>query len=166
MAQAQTNQFSRLNARLHALPLPERWRQRVLTFGMGWAIPYLATSSIELFEFGPGSASLRVRNRRKVQNHMRSVHASAMYLLAEAATGTVVASTLPDGARYSVTRSEIEFTKRSVGDLVARATLDDAQQRMLREQPKGRLTIPVQMLDQEGNEPARFTIEWAWKHRG
>jgi acyl-coenzyme A thioesterase PaaI-like protein len=161
---SQSNQFNRLNARLGALPLPRRWRQQALTLGMRWTIPYLSTSSIELIEFSPASARLSVRNRRKVQNHMGSVHASAMYLLAEAATGTVVAANLPDRSRYSVTHSEVDYVRRAVGDLVAHASLDEAQQQALREQPKGRLKIPVQVLDQEGNEPAHFTIEWAWKH--
>ncbi|MFT3927814.1 MAG: DUF4442 domain-containing protein [Myxococcales bacterium] len=165
MTTPQTNQFNRVNARVSALPLPRRLRQQVLTLGMGLTIPYLSTSSVELLEFDPSSAKLRVRNQRKVQNHMRSVHASAMYLLAEAATGTVLASNLPDGTRYSVTRSEIDFVRRAVGDLVAHATLDQAQQRMLREEPKGRLRVPVQVLDGEGHEPARFVIEWAWKYR-
>jgi acyl-coenzyme A thioesterase PaaI-like protein len=164
MAELQSNQFNRVNARLRALPLPRRVREQVLTLGMGWAIPYLSTSSIELLSFDSGSARLRVRNARSVQNHMRSVHASAMYLLAEAATGTVVASNLPDKARYSVTHSEVDYVRRAVGDLVAVATLDAAQQRALREEPKGRLVVPVQVLDQDGNEPARFAIEWAWKH--
>src|SRR6476620_1339380 len=146
MIQPQSNRFSVFNARVNGLPLPRSWRQQVLTLGMGWTIPYLSTSSVELLEFDAGSATLRLRNRRKVQNHMGSVHASAAYLLAEAATGTVVAANLPDRARYSVTNSKIEYSRRAVGDLTARAYLDDTQQRMLREEAKGRFTVPVQVL--------------------
>ena len=61
MAQSQTNKFSRLQARLMALPLPQRWRQQLLTLGMGWTLSICrATSSIELSDFGPTSATLRV----------------------------------------------------------------------------------------------------------
>lgn len=158
------NQLTRVHATLEALPLPQGVRRRILSMGMGLSVPYTGRASIEIAEFGSARAVVRVRNRRKVQNHMGSVHASAMFLLAETATGVVVAANLPDGAHYSVTHVEVDYQRRAKGDLTARASLDPTLQGALRSERKGRVRVPVSMIDADGNEPARFVIEWAFKH--
>ena len=148
--------------KIEALPLPRALRKRLVSFGAGLAVPYLRTSSVHFQSVAPERVTLSLRNRRKVQNHMKSVHASAMFLLAEAATGTVLLANLPDGALFSTTRSEVEYRVKAVGALQAVATLSPEQQRLVREQEKGKLTVPVVLTDAEGKQPAFFSIEWSW----
>jgi acyl-coenzyme A thioesterase PaaI-like protein len=163
-AQPATNRLTRLVERVHALPLPRPLQQRVLSFAAGLSVPYLATSSVEFVEVRAASATLLLRNRRKVQNHMKGVHASAMFLLAEAATGTVLSANLPDGSKYATTHIQIDYKQKATGDLTAVATLSAEQRDSIRTQAKGKLAVPVTLTDERGGEPAHFTIEWSWKH--
>jgi uncharacterized protein (TIGR00369 family) len=159
------NQLNRLLARLQDLPLPSASKQWLLTLGAGLVIPYLATSAVAFESVTPEAATLSLRNRRRVQNHMKTVHASAMFLLAEAATGTVLSANLPEGAHFSTTHIEIDYTRRALGDLKATARLDPAQRQAVQREEKGKLRVPVVLTDENGNEPARFVIEWSWKHK-
>ncbi|HEX5659224.1 MAG TPA: DUF4442 domain-containing protein [Polyangiales bacterium] len=158
------NKFTQLLARIEAMPLPRSAKQWLITQSAGLMIPYLSTSAVEFEAVGPARATLVLRNRRRVQNHMKTVHASAMFLLAEAATGTVLLANLPEGALFSTTHIEVDYTKRARGDLRASATLDEAQRTQIEREEKGNLRVPVVLHDADGNEPARFVIEWSWKH--
>jgi uncharacterized protein (TIGR00369 family) len=158
------SRFNQLLTRIEGLPLPRSAKQWLLTQSAGLMIPYLSTSAIEFEAVSQARATLALRNRRRVQNHMKGVHASAMFLLAEAATGTVLLANLPEGALFSTTHIEIDYTKRARGDLRATATLDEAQRTQLEREEKGKLRVPVELRDGDGNEPARFVIEWSWKH--
>jgi uncharacterized protein (TIGR00369 family) len=159
-----SNRFNQLVGRVQALPVPVGWQRRLVTLGVGLTVPYLSTSAVEFVELSEGAVTLRLRNRRKVQNHMGTVHASAMFLLAEAATGSVLSASLPEGSRFSTTHIEVDYTRRSEGDLSATAELSEVQRAQLRTEPKGRLRVPVRLIDQSGHEPASFVIEWSWKH--
>lgn len=159
------NRFNRLVRRVRALPISRTLQRRVISWSAGLAVPYLSTSSVQFEELDGGRAVLSLGNRRKVQNHMKSVHASAMFLLAEAATGVVLTANLPEGSRFATTHIEIDYKRLAVGDLQAVATLTTEQRELLRSQPKGRLSIPVKLTDVNGNEPASFLIEWSYQHR-
>jgi uncharacterized protein (TIGR00369 family) len=158
------NRFNQLLTRIEKMPLPRSAKQWLVTRSAGLMIPYLSTSAIEFEAVSREHATLGLRNRRRVQNHMKGVHASAMFLLAEAATGTVLLANLPEGALFSTTRIEIDYTRRARGDLRATASLDQAQRAQLQREEKGKLRVPVVLSDADGNEPARFVIEWSWKH--
>jgi acyl-coenzyme A thioesterase PaaI-like protein len=160
-----SNRFSRLVRGVRALPLPAAIQTRLLTFSAGVAVPYLATSAVELETVDAEHAVLRLRNRRKVQNHMKTVHASAMFLLAEAATGVVLSFNLPEGSRFSTTHVEVNYKQRAVGDLCAIARLSPDERTLLCAQEKGRLSVPVTLTDSRGQEPASFLIEWSYRHR-
>lgn len=158
------NRFNALVSRVEALPLPAGWQRRLLSFGVGLTVPYLSTSGIEIVQLSDAAVTLRVKNRRRVQNHMKGVHASAMFLLAEAATGVLLSANLPEGSKFSTTHIEVDYKKRAQGDLHAVAELSDAQREQVRTQEKGRLVVPVRMSDEAGVEPATFVVEWSWKH--
>lgn len=163
---APANRFLRLVRRVRALPVPRSLQQRALSYAAGLAVPYLATSSVELLEVDAGEAVLALRNRRKVQNHMKGVHASAMFLLAEAATGVVLSANLPDGSRFATTHIEIDYKQKAVGDLKAIARLTPEQRHMIAHEERGRLRVPVTLTDARGEEPATFIIEWSYKRGG
>ena len=165
ISSAPANRFNRLVGGVSSLPLPKAWQRSLLSRVAGFMVPYLGTSSMQLEEATPERAVLTLRNRRKVQNHMKTVHASAMFLLAEAATGVVLSANLPDASRFATTRAEVEYVQKSVGDLRAVATLTAEQRARIVGEASGRLTVPVTVTDESGREPARFTVEWSWKHR-
>ncbi len=60
------------------------------------AVPFTGTAGLQFVELTPSRVEIAVANRRRVQNHIHGVHAAAMTLLAETATGMVVGMTVRD----------------------------------------------------------------------
>ncbi|MFX6755288.1 DUF4442 domain-containing protein, partial [Acinetobacter baumannii] len=71
-------------------------RIRAVSLIFGNVVPFVGTSGLRYEELTYNRVVVSVRNRRKVQNHIKSVHAAAMALLAETASGFVVGMNLPD----------------------------------------------------------------------
>ena len=103
-----------------------------------------------------------VRNKRKVQNHIKSVHAAAMALLAETASGFVVGANLPDDKMPLIKTLHVDYKRRSSGDLRAVATLSPEQIALIRSEPKGEVLVPVTLTDATGEEPVQCQMLWAW----
>ena len=57
------------------------------------AVPFTGTAGVNFVSLTPERVEVHLANERRVQNHIGGVHASAMNLLAETATGMVVGIT-------------------------------------------------------------------------
>ena len=90
---AKPNQLARTVAKLKGLPLVGNWATSV---ALGRVVPLVGTAGLRYEEITPERVVVRIRNQRKVQNHIKGVHAAAMALLAETATGFCVGMNLPD----------------------------------------------------------------------
>jgi len=101
--------------RLVALPGGKRLFSRLL----GEFVPYTGTlgATIEVLE--PGHCIVKLKERRKLRNHLRSVHAMALANLGEMATGLALMNGLPDRMRGILTRFDIEYLKKARGRLMA-----------------------------------------------
>lgn len=156
-----TNRLSRLIGL--CFRLPESWRMPAATFLFGSAVKFFRTAGTRITELDNQRVVMRLRNRRKVQNHIRGVHAAAMALLAESATGLVVGLNLPDSKLPLLKSMKVDYVKRASGDLTAVATLSDAQLRAIREDDKGDVSVAVSVTDAAGNQPIVAEFIWAWR---
>ncbi|MFK7857111.1 MAG: DUF4442 domain-containing protein [Granulosicoccus sp.] len=85
---------------------------------VGYVIPYTGSMRASVEQLQPGHAVVRLRDRRRVRNHLRSIHAIALANLAEFTTGLATLSGMPDSARAILVGLEIEYSKKARGDIV------------------------------------------------
>ena len=108
------------------------------------------------------SATYRQKNRRKAQNHIGSVHAAAMALLAESCTGFIVGINLPGDKLPLIKRMDLRYVKRATGDMIAVASLTDEQIALMQTAEKGEVNVKVTVTDETGIEPLVCEMIWAW----
>ncbi|RVU33224.1 DUF4442 domain-containing protein [Rheinheimera riviphila] len=154
------NKLSRLVGKIHGAPLfLQSW---LLSQLFGRAIKFAGTASIVIEQLNFQQAVLVQGNFKKVQNHIGSVHAAAMALLGESASGFLVGMHVPDDRLPLLKSMQLDYVKRATGKLTAVAVLSDEQVQQIREQEKGEITIKVQIRDQLGVEPVIAEYVWAW----
>lgn len=142
--------------------LPTAARISTLSFILGKVVPFVGTSSLRYEEITPTRVVVSIRNRRPVQNHIKGVHAAAMALLAETATGFVVGMNLSDDKLPLIKSLHVDFKRRTVGDMRAVASLTPEQVALIQGSPKGELLVPVTVTDESGEEPIKCEMLWAW----
>jgi len=139
-------------------------------FARGWArnlvlrraVPFTGTARLDFAVMTPERVEIGIANERRVQNHIKGVHAAAMTLLAETATGMVVGMNVRDDCLPLAKELKVAFKKRAQGSLRAVATLTDAQCALMQQTDKGEVTVPVQVSDESGAQPIECEFIWAW----
>ena len=154
------NGMSRMAARVAKLPVS--WRRLALTVMFGKVVPFLSTAGLRFEEVSQQRLVVSLRNRRKVQNHIKGIHAAAMALLAETATGFVVGMNVPDDKLMLLKSMKIDYLKRAQGDMRASASLTAEQIASMYELEKGNVTVAVNVTDESGESPISCEMVWAW----
>lgn len=122
---------------------------------LSFMVPYSGTLNAHVLELAPGHAKVRLRDRRKVRNHLNSIHAIALANLGELASGLAVIMSLPDNTRGIVTGLNIEYIKKARGELMA----------------EGRCSLPeitedietiatAEIKDRDQDLVAKVTVDW------
>ncbi|WP_438030191.1 hotdog fold domain-containing protein [Sorangium sp. So ce233] len=161
---SKVNLIARSIAPLQVLPSFLRSRAQAALFHR--MVPFTGTAGIHFDEVSPERVALRLANGRKVQNHIGGVHAAAAGLLAETATGFVVAVSLPDDKLPLLRSMKVDYKRRAQGSLRAVATLSPEQRRSFEDQPKGDVTVAVTVTDDSGASPMECEFVWAWVTKG
>lgn len=122
---------------------------------LGWKVPYTGTIRPEVVELEPGHARIRMRDRRRIRNHLDSIHALALANVAELTTGLALLAALPADARTILTGLEVEFVKKARGDLVAECMTEVDGSTERREH-----TCQSVVRDRAGDVVVRATTRW------
>ncbi len=85
--------------------------------------PYFASISPLIEKLEPGACVVRLRQRRRIENHIRTVHAIAMCNAAELAGGLATDATIPDAMRWIPKGMSVRYLKKALGELHATATV-------------------------------------------
>ena len=137
--------------RLVALPAVKRLFSRVL----GQFVPYTGTLGATIAVLEPGHCVVLLKERRKLRNHLRSVHAMALANLGEMATGLALMNGLPEKTRGILTRFDIEYLKKARGLLTAECRCDIPSSNQDRE-----LDVRCEIRDTAGDVVSSVTAHW------
>lgn len=119
-------------------------------------VPYSGSIRPMVRELEPGRAVIALKERRRLRNHLGSVHAIALANLGELASGLAMTLALPAEARGIPIRVEVDYHKKARGTITARgraappaavpAERDDA--------------ATADLVDETGEVVARLVVTW------
>src|SRR6478609_10062112 len=118
MSQVQTmwNKTSRL-------PLGDR----VFSLLFAQKAPYFASIRPRFLTLEPNHVELVIPNRRRVHNHLKTVHAIALCNGLEAAMGALAEVTIPADKRWIPKGMDVSYTAKATGDVTCIAETDPEQ---------------------------------------
>lgn len=87
-----------------------------------WRAPYFATIAPRFEVLQPDRCVVTIRDRRRVHNHLGTVHAIALCNLAELAGGMMMEAGTPRGMRWIPKGMTVEYLKKAKGTMRAVAT--------------------------------------------
>lgn len=159
----QPNSLARVVSKLSSLP---PWLRRfAVTKAFTLQVKFAGTGAVQILELEEGRAVLQMKNLRKVQNHIGTIHATAMALLGESATGVVLGMTIPDDKVPLLKSLHVDYVRRAQGTMRAVATLPPEMRARVLNEDKGDFVVPVTVTDESGQEPIKAQFTWAWVPR-
>lgn len=118
-------------------------------------VPYFGTIAPRVLVLESGRCEARIADRRRVHNHLGTVHAIALCNLAELCAGMMCEASLSPSMRWIPKGMTVEYLKKARGTMHAVATPDVP----IVESPSGYdLPITVPVRDTAGEEVFRARI--------
>lgn len=142
--------------------LPQGIRSTLLSKTFGRVVPMVGSAKLRYVELSPAKVVVKIANHKAMQNHIGQVHACAMVLLAETATGFVTAMNVPDTAIMLIKSLKVDFKRPTQGAMTAVATLTPEQQALMQSSDKGETLVQVIVTDESGEAPIQCEMLWAW----
>ncbi|KAB2913269.1 MAG: DUF4442 domain-containing protein [Hyphomicrobiaceae bacterium] len=130
------------------------------------SIPYLPPHHIAVSEEDEGTIVARMPFRREITNYVGSVHAGALFTLAETAAGVAATAVVSDGRAFVLLRgASIRYTRRAQSDLaaIARVPAEGAAKSRVDFDAEGRadVLVPVTITDADGAPVLEASFDYA-----
>ena len=135
------------------------------------AVPFNRHLGLEYVSIGAGTAEIRLEDRNEHRNHVGTLHAGALFSVAEAASGAAFVAAFADRLADIVPvveSAEIRFSAPARGTITANARLTTPAAELLAELDRDGRTRPpvdVRLVDANGKEVAAMTVLWNVKRR-
>ena len=126
---------------------------------IGNVAPYFASVEPQFVDLRPGFVEVRIRNQRKVHNHIGTVHAIALCNGAELVAGTCTDVSIPQGARWLPIAMTVQYLAKAKTDIRVVTEADGVDW----SQP-GNIEVPVGAYDTEGTKVLSAVITMNVKH--
>lgn len=156
----QTNRLSKLVKTTSKFP--KRIRNALWSRAFGRVVPMVGTAKVQYLEMLPNKVVVQLANHKAMQNHIGQIHACAMALIAETATGFVTTMNVPDTAIVLIKSFKVDFKRPTKGAMTAVATLTVEQQQLMQSTDKGETLVAVSVTDESNEEPIQCEMLWAW----
>jgi uncharacterized protein (TIGR00369 family) len=130
------------------------------------AVPFAAHVGVAIDTIGKGTASATLDQSHSTSNHIATMHAGALFTLAEAASGAAMAGMFLErlaALRPVAASATIDYMKPARGSISAHATVDDSKDALfaaLDAEGKVRFGVTVRIVDAEGREVAQMRVDW------
>lgn len=157
---AQGNRLSKLVKATSKFP--QGIRSALWSKAFGRVVPMVGSAKLRYLEVTHAKVVVKIENHKAMQNHIGQIHACAMALIAETATGFVTGMNVPDSSIVLIKSIHVDFKRPTKGAMTAVATLTDQQQKQMRESEKGETLVQVSVTDETGEEPIQCEMLWAW----
>ena len=106
--------------KLSGIPCGKWLFSRIVSF----KAPYFSSINPRFIDLKPGYCEIIVKKRRKILNHIGTVHAIAMCNLVELAGGTMTDVTIPPTHRWIPKEMKVKYVAKAETDLRGIAKLD------------------------------------------
>jgi len=130
--------------------------RKIFNFLFARAVPYSGSIHANILTLEPGKVTIELKDRRKVRNHLKSIHAIALANLGELASGLSMISAIPAETRAIVVNLQIEYLKKARGRLLATGTAKPPKE--VTEPTK--TTVKAVIEDADGDVVATLKVDW------
>ena len=128
-----------------------------------WKAPYFSSISPRIVSLDPGRGEAALRHRRRVSNHLGTVHAIALCNLAEFIGGLTTDVSIAPSMRWIPRGMTVEYLKKAQGAMRAVATLEVPGPSAVGHE----LPVRVDIFDAAGEPVFRAVIRmWLSPRRG
>ena len=118
-----------------------------------WRVPYFSSISPSFVKYNKTEVVVGMKKKKKVTNHLGTIHVIAIANLCELAAGTLMEGGLISSMRWIPKGMNIRYIAKANSDLKATATMPLIQEGVVND-----VIVPVSVIDEDGIEVVRADI--------